>query len=393
MNFRHVALSLTILAATHVASGAIEPVLLEKALETAKDNRCEIKTALTKAPEAQREAMNFLVAYMPEHDLQSLKADYLLSNVAWAFKARQEMPWGKSIPEARFLNDVLPYVSVNERRDNWRQDFFEKFAPLVHGCQTPSEAAQILNRDLYKILDVKYHATKRPKPNQSPYESIEAKYASCTGLSVLLIDACRAVGVPARFVGTARWATKRGNHSWVEIWDDGKWHFTGACEYSSKGLNSVWFLNDASKAKKGERKHAIYATSWQHTGESFPMIWAKNLNYVSAVNVTDIYTGRAEQLLKDGECLVGIQVWERPGGERVVCDISINSDDGKELDRGKSTGAGNDTNHIYEVVLPQADTFTIEYNPQANDAASTQQHTLHTSKEAHQRLDLFLNKR
>ena len=77
----------------------------------------------------------------------------------------------------------------------------------------------------------------------------------------------------------------------------------------------------------------------------------------------------------------------------MVCDISINSDDGKELDRGKSTGAGNDTNHLYEVVLPQADTFTIEYKPLTNDTASTQQHTLHTGKEAHQRLDLFLNKR
>ena len=60
-------------------------------------------------------------------------------------------------------------------------------------------------------------------------ESMETGLASCTGLSILLIDACRSVGVPARFVGTPLWADGSGNHSWVEIWDGG-WHFVGAAE-------------------------------------------------------------------------------------------------------------------------------------------------------------------
>ena len=47
--------------------------------------------------------------------------------------------------------------------------------------------------------------------------------------TAMVIDACRAVGVPARFVGTPLWADKSGNHSWVEVWDKG-WHFTGAAE-------------------------------------------------------------------------------------------------------------------------------------------------------------------
>ena len=46
------------------------------------------------------------------------------------------------------------------------------------------------------------------------------------------------------------WANKRGNHSWVEIWDDGRWNFTGACEYSAKGLyvNSCFGKIDAAIA-------------------------------------------------------------------------------------------------------------------------------------------------
>ena len=36
------------------------------------------------------------------------------------------------------------------------------------------------------------------------------------------------------------WHNFSGNHSFVEIWDDG-WHFTGAAEPTENRLNEVWF--------------------------------------------------------------------------------------------------------------------------------------------------------
>jgi hypothetical protein len=32
-----------------------------------------------------------------------------------------------------FLNDVLPYATVSESRDDWRQNFYNIFIPLVEG--------------------------------------------------------------------------------------------------------------------------------------------------------------------------------------------------------------------------------------------------------------------
>ena len=211
-----VAITSGALTASEPASTRVDQQLIESALERTGDNRPEIQRALDSVSEAQRDAMRFLIAYMPDRDAKNLSADFLLKNVDLAYQAREATPWGKQIPEDIFFNDVLPYASVNERRDDWRGEFFARFLPLVAGCRTPGEAAQVLNREMFKLLDVQYHARKRPKPDQSPLESIEAKYASCSGLSILLIDACRAVCVPARFAGTPRWTTKRGNHSWVE---------------------------------------------------------------------------------------------------------------------------------------------------------------------------------
>ena len=137
----------------------------------------------------------------------------------------------------------------------------ERARKIVKGCKTPGEAAQLLNKELFRQFGVKY-STQRRKANQSPSESIEQGLASCTGLSILLVDACRSVNVPARLVGVPSWTTKRGNHTWVEVWDDGNWHFTGAAEYDAAGLDKAWFVGDASKADKTSRRHSIYAISF-----------------------------------------------------------------------------------------------------------------------------------
>ncbi len=118
---------------------------------------------------------------------------------------------------------------------------------------------------------------------------MELGKASCTGLSILLSDACRSVAVPARLAGTPLWTNKSGNHTWVEIWDNG-WHFTGACEQDPKGLDRGWFEGNAAAAKKDVPEHAIYAASFRKTKVSFPLVWAPQSKDVFAENVTERYT-------------------------------------------------------------------------------------------------------
>jgi hypothetical protein len=261
---------------------------VERALSKAKDNRQQLEQALMTVPLEQRRGMAFLVANMPTRDLTSLTAEFLLSNCQLAYKARETVPWGKDIPEDIFLNDVLPYANVDEKRDAWRQEFYELCLPIVKDCKTPSEAAQKLNAELFRKIKVVY-STQRKAPNQSPKESIEQGKASCTGLSIILSDACRAVCVPARLVGTPLWADKSGNHTWVEIWDN-DWQFTGACEPDPNGLNRGWFTSRAAQAKKDVPEHAIYAASFKKTDQHFPLVWARRNTDVPGVNVTDRYT-------------------------------------------------------------------------------------------------------
>ena len=118
--------------------------------------------------------------------------------------------------------------------------------------------------------------------------------ATCTGLSIMLVEACRSVGVPARLAGIASWPGRGGNHTWVEVWDNG-WHFVGAAEPDDKGLDHAWFVGDASKAIKGSSKNAIYAVTYRTTGDFFPLVWAPSAK-MPGEDVTDRYSRRNAEI-------------------------------------------------------------------------------------------------
>jgi len=257
-------------------------------------------------PEEQHGAAEFILKNMPDRDRAELKPEFLAENIDYAYRARGKFAWAKDVPDEIFLNYVLPYACLNERRDAWRKQFFERFSAMVADCKTAGEAAIKLNKGIYDELKVHY-SKERPKADQSPLESIEAGKASCTGLSILLVDACRAVGVPARVVGTPLWVGTGGNHTWVEVWDDG-WHSIGASE--SSALDKTWFGKKAAGQIASDPKHAIYAASFAKTGLSFPLVFAPSVKYVNAVNVTARYVDavqetasmkEVEQCLSDGK--------------------------------------------------------------------------------------------
>jgi len=295
-----------------------------------------IATAAEKHGADGEKAARFLIAHMPESDKRSMPAEMLIENLDLAFHARATFPWAKDVPEDIFLNDVLPYAVFDEPRDPWRADFLEKAAPLVKDAKSATEAAQILNRDFFKLINTHYH-TERKRTNQSPKESIEQGRATCTGLSIILVAACRSVGIPARAAGTPLWWNKSGNHTWVEIWDQG-WHFTGADEFDENGLNHAWFVDFASKAHADDPQYAIFATSWKRDRGIFPMVWATRSREVGGENVTDRYTAQAAP----AELSIGVRFFD--GDQRVVKTGSLTTEAGHILETFETKAGTADLN-------------------------------------------------
>ncbi|MFK7849451.1 MAG: transglutaminase domain-containing protein [Akkermansiaceae bacterium] len=298
-------------------------------------------------------AARFLVEHMPANDKKKLTAEFLNENLELALKARAIFPWAKDVPEEIFFNDVLPYAVFDEPRDPWRAEFLERATPLIRDAKTASEAAQILNRDFFKLINTHYN-TGRKRTNQSPKESIEQGKATCTGLSIILVDVCRAVGIPARAVGTPLWFDKSGNHTWVEIWDDG-WHFTGADEYDKNGLNHGWFVKNASKADASKPIHSIYASSWKKDGGHFPMVWSQKNTEVGGVNVTKRYATQSAPIATT----MGIRFFD--GDQRIEMKGTLTTADRKPISSFQTKAGTTDLNDMPRMIIEPGKTYRLQF--------------------------------
>jgi len=189
----------------------------------------------------EREALQFLYAYMPLGDAVNFDGEYFLRNVRLAERTRTEMPWGARIPETIYRHFVLPVRVNNEDIDEARTVFFEELGDRVRGL---SMADAILEINHWCHEKAVY--TPTDSRTSAPLAMIRTAAGRCGEESTLLVTALRAVGIPARQVYTPRWAHTDDNHAWVEAWADGAWHFLGACE-PEPVLDLGWFNGPASR--------------------------------------------------------------------------------------------------------------------------------------------------
>ncbi len=188
-----------------------------------------------------REGMKWLYAYMQTPDIAAYSPEFFLSNVLYSLKARDEMPWGKQVPEREFKHFVLPVRVNNENLDMSRIVFYDELKGRVR------------NLSMYDaILEVNHwcHEKLTYQPSDArtsgPLSSLSQAIGRCGEESTFTVAALRSVGIPARQVYTPRWAHTDDNHAWVEAWADGKWYFLGACE-PAPALNIAWFNAPASR--------------------------------------------------------------------------------------------------------------------------------------------------
>ena len=189
---------------------------------------------------AEREALEFLYAYMPLADVVDYPEDYYLDQVQTTFRIREEMGW--KVPERVFRHFVLPLRVNNENLDTSRVAFNREIAPRVKGLSMKDAILEVNHWCQEKM-------TYQPSDarTSSPLASVMNALGRCGEESTFCVAALRSVGIPARQVYTPRWAHTDDNHAWVEAWADGAWHFIGACE-PEPVLDLGWFNAPASRA-------------------------------------------------------------------------------------------------------------------------------------------------
>lgn len=152
----------------------------------------------------------------------------------------RDFPWSNGVPASIREASVLPDRVLDEAPCNWRPVLTPIVRPMVSQCTTAAEAVRRLASGLSSRTGVHY-STARRKHNMNALEALEEKKVSCTGQSILLVCALRAVDIPARAVGVLTWNHIEGNHTWVEAWFDGQWHMI---EFNEQDFNTPWVMEN-----------------------------------------------------------------------------------------------------------------------------------------------------
>lgn len=246
----------------------------------------------------EKEALEFLYAYMPLSDLADYNGNFFLNQVRGALRSREYFDWGNKIPEDIFRHFVLVYRVNNENLDNARDIFFEELKDRVKGM-TMEEAALEVNHWCHE--KVNYRGTDAR--TSSPLAVVKTSWGRCGEESTFTTMAMRSVGIPARQCYTPRWAHTDDNHAWVEVWIDGQWHYIGACEPEPE-LDVAWFT---APAKRAMMVHTNVFGKYYGTEEK-----NKETNLYSTINLLSNYTDTRKVAVKvidlDGKPIEGANV-------------------------------------------------------------------------------------
>lgn len=198
-----------------------------------KMKNCAPKTAL---------AMKYLYVTMPYSDMGNYSFETFLDYASLGVYLWENNQDVQRLPEEIFLNYVL-YHRVNEEEiAPCRTLFYEDMKERIKKV-SGQEAA----------IEINYWCAEK-----ATYQSTDDRTLSaltiylrgngrCGEESTFLVNALRSAGIPARQVYAPKWSHCDDNHAWVELWDNGTWYFTGACE-PLLILNKGWFTNASSRA-------------------------------------------------------------------------------------------------------------------------------------------------
>ena len=187
-------------------------------------------------------AMKWMYGAMPWSDRGNYPFETFLDfaeHGVWLWETKESV---RRLPEEIFLNYVL-YHRVNEEEIRpCRRLFYDGMKEQL-GELEGREAA----------IEINYWCAAEATYQSSDDRTLSALAVwlrgsgRCGEESTFTVNAMRSAGIPARQVYAPKWSHCDDNHAWVEVWTDGKWQFTGACE-PLPILNKGWFTNASSRA-------------------------------------------------------------------------------------------------------------------------------------------------
>ncbi|MCX6327670.1 MAG: hypothetical protein NT144_13620 [Bacteroidia bacterium] len=148
-------------------------------------------------------------------DYLIIKADYLIENIDFSFKLREESKWGKKLSFEQFCESILAYRFRHEPLENWRSEFYEKYKSLIESVNADSiiQLGREIQKNLFSILS--FNRVFLSYPFDIPLDKMKThRYGACPHNAIFTGMVMRSVGLPIAIDYTPLWANSNSNHKW-----------------------------------------------------------------------------------------------------------------------------------------------------------------------------------
>jgi len=227
------------------------------------------------------------------YDIHQLSSAYLIKNINDAFDSWQTAPWASSVSYDAFCNYILPYNSLNEHPELWRDTLQKIYKHILDHTDIPKSMEDVTCEMIDEQETWFIYSNKlgyRPG-HLSISQILQGKKGTCNEMANLGAYAARALGIPVAVDYAPQYGNIYDTHKWdaLILSDTSFLNFEGG--ESRPGDMSYTFERDHKFAKIFRYRFAWESSSFaskalRHGISDMPEL----LTDPRIKDVTDLYT-------------------------------------------------------------------------------------------------------
>lgn len=195
-----------------------------------------------------------------QKDVSVITANFLIKNVDLAFYEWKNNPWSASYSFETFCEYILPYRSLIEPLEDWREDYRFLVENAISKVEDINDPTDVATQVILELKDFSF-ISKRPDPIPllSPSQLLFRRQGSCPDLANLALLACRSLGLAVTFDFTPHYAASSNRHFFNTIINSEGDHipFNGNSVATLDGLPYAYSPNNKRMGKVFRKTYSI----------------------------------------------------------------------------------------------------------------------------------------
>lgn len=231
-------------------------------------------------------------------DSEVVTADDLIKNIDLAYKEWKYNAWSQSYDFKTFCEYILPYRSLVEPLEDWREKYRLLVVNAVNKVENKDDPIEVATAAILALKDFRFVATRPdPIPVLSPEQLLFRRSGACADLANLALLACRSIGLAVTFDFTPHNGASSNRHYWNTIMnEEGDYiPFNGNSYGNSEGLPYVYKPVHRRLAKVFRKTFSVQKESvaFYTTTDNIPNSFLREQNLLDVtteyIPVTDMW--------------------------------------------------------------------------------------------------------